>query len=383
MSDDPRFPHTKIKKEDIDKSLLSFEKYEPEWVQLSSVIPKIQPWFWPGMIPNNTLTLFAGIGGIGKSLLLLYLAAKTTTAEIFKAGGFDHQLPKGSVILLSAEDDIEYHISPKLMAMNADCEKIHYLKSKVGSVSKKKKFIELDKDIYILEQKINELTDVKLIIIDPISYFTGDTKDHVSTEVANFLNQLIDLAKKYNIAIVLNKHLRKQASGSKGAISAANEVGGSGAWTNTPRKCWLITDHHEDENVKIITQMKDNLSKKNTNSLAFKISPKSIINGELSIETTEVTWLDQTISMSSTDAVSKESYEKSKIETAIDLILDYLKVNGQSLVSNIQDCLLKKGVKRTTFLRSCMQFEQVYADVLLISRGIKNSKLYMLKQNFE
>ncbi len=359
--------------------LEQFEIYEPEWETLDKVKAKTQPWFWPGIIPRDTITLFGGYGGIGKSLILLYLAAKTTTGESFKAGGLEHKFPKGSVILLSAEDEKEYQIKPKLVAMNADLNKIHYHKSKIGQRSNNKKFIELDKDLHVIEQKIKEIGDVKLIIIDPIVYFLGDVRDHINPEVANFLQSLIDLSKKYQIATVLNKHLRKQATGSKGAQAAADEVGGAGAWTNTPRRCWLITNWHEDINVKVITKMKDNLGKSEDEAFAYRIHSTSIIEDNVSVETTHLVWLDHMISITADEAVSEEHYEKSKHKKSIDFIHAYLKKNGQSLVKSIREkAIAQQLCSDRTFKEAEREFETIFKDNLKIERGIKNQKMYML-----
>lgn len=339
---------------------------------------KIQPWFWAGMIPDQTLTLFGGQGGIGKSLLLLYIAAKTSTGEMFKAGGLDHQLKKGSVILLSAEDDPECQIKPKLEACGADLDKVYHLMVKENVQTKEEEFLGLDVDLFRLEKAIKEIGDVKLIVIDPITYFTGAIKDHISGEVANFLHRLMKIAKKYDLAIILNKHLRKQGSGAKGVANAASEIGGAGAWTNTPRKCWLITNHHEDTDVKVITQMKDNLSKNSSDSLAYKIVPATVYEDGLQIKTTRLQWLDQLVNMTAAEAIDQTTYEKGKFEQTIDLILSYLKDNGQSLVKNISIFCQSHGISDITFRRSCAEFEQRYKDILKIERGMKNSKMYRL-----
>lgn len=381
MSDKRRPDKTSSElKDKYSSPIQPFETYEPIWTRVSDVVSTPQKWFWNGFIPDRNITLFAGVGGIGKSLLLLYIMAKTTTGERFNAGGIDHQLPKGSVILLSAEDDLQEQIRPKLLAAEADTAKIHYITSKTGKLSKKKKFIELDRDLHFIEQKIKELKDVRLIVIDPIQYFLGEIKEHINFEVANFLQSLIDLAKTYDIAIVFNKHLRKQASGAKGISSAVSEVGGAGAWTNTPRKCWLITNHHENHEIKIITQLKDNLSKGTRDCLAYKIIPTTTIEIDQSlINSTTLVWLDQTLSFSSDEAVSKDVYEKSKLDIAIDLIVEHIKINGQSLLMNIEQSLLKKGVKKATFTRAYPEFEKLYAENLIISYGLKRAKMYQFK----
>lgn len=361
-----------------------FETYKPVWVDLVALEELPQPWFWEGFIPSSTLTLFAGKGGIGKSLLLLTLAAHVSSGKSFNAGGLTHQLPHGSVLLLSAEDDPQYQIKPKLVAAEADLSKIHYIQSLAADYSRQHKFLDLNKDIDHLELKIQELKDVKLIIIDPITYFIGDIKDNYNKDVADFLQKLINLSKKYELAIILNKHLRKSANGSNGASIAADEIGGAGAWINTPRKSWLITNYHEDEKVKVITDIKSNLNEKSEKCLAFKISPYSIeAKGRrklgIIIKTTVLEWLPNLITMTADDAVNKEKYIKNKIDYAVDLIYKYIEENGQSLRQNIRDHLLKKGVAEITFKRACKLFKDQFKDVLIIEKTHNKSEQYMFK----
>lgn len=376
---DKTFTPSEIASANRRSNVGQFESYEPEWLKMSDIEPKTQPWFWPGMIPLDSITLFGGVGGIGKSLLLLYLLAKTTTGEEFMAGGISHQLPQGSAILLSAEDDAEYHIMPKLIAAGAKTDFIHLIKSKKGAISKQQKFLELDKDIYILESKIKALENVKFIVIDPITYFTGDTQDHKGGDVANFLQSLNDLAKRYHLSIVLSKHRRKQSSGSRGAIGAADEIGGSGAWTNTPRRCWMITNHHEDDSIKLITKMKDNLSSSDKEALGFKILPKTIEYKDAFIETTELIWLQEKQRITADEAVNKETYEKSKYEQAIDFFFNYLKEKGQARYASIKDAAIASGISLRTMERAHDVIKEKLMHKLIKTSGIKGAIIYQLR----
>ena len=83
----------------VTKIRADVDEYELESIVASDIVAKEQPWLWPGVIPLDTSTLFVGEGGIGKSLLLLELAAKISTGDEFKAGGESVKLPQGKVII--------------------------------------------------------------------------------------------------------------------------------------------------------------------------------------------------------------------------------------------------------------------------------------------
>ena len=85
----------------------------PVLVNLADVTPRPVRWLWPGRIPLGKLTLIAGEPGLGKSFLTLDLAARVTTGNPWPddPNGYN---AASSVVILSAEDDIEDTIAPRL-----------------------------------------------------------------------------------------------------------------------------------------------------------------------------------------------------------------------------------------------------------------------------
>src|SRR5205807_3082914 len=84
-------------------------------------------WLWPSRIPLGKLTLFAGDPGLGKSLITLDIAARVTRGVDWPDSGLNEK--RGSVIILSAEDDASDTIRPRLRAAGADLDKLHELQA--------------------------------------------------------------------------------------------------------------------------------------------------------------------------------------------------------------------------------------------------------------
>src|SRR5690606_31680638 len=78
---------------------------DPAWVRLNELDRREVDWLWPGRIPLGKLTLLAGDPGLGKSLLTLDLAARISRGAAWPCAE-KSVAPTGSVILLSAEDDL-------------------------------------------------------------------------------------------------------------------------------------------------------------------------------------------------------------------------------------------------------------------------------------
>jgi putative DNA primase/helicase len=315
-----------------------------EITKLSDISCKDQPWFWPGFIPNHTVTLLAGNGGVGKSALLLYIAAQTTTGRKFSYCGFDVTLKQGKVIIMSAEDDPEYQLKPKLLAAGANQEMIDLIKCKLVGNSTKKKLINLLNDLDVLEKYIQDQGNVRLIIIDPISYFVGDLREERNSEVIHFLDELKDFAKRNNLAIILNKHLRKKGTNSGGAVSASSEIGGSAAWVTSPRITWIISNDHENPNIKIISNPKNNLANTQEECLAYQIIESTFDDKGVLFKSNTIQWEARTYRRNADDALSKEQYQKSAQNAAVEYIYKHLKENGVSQYKAIYEAALYAGI---------------------------------------
>src|SRR5438128_540885 len=86
-------------------------------VSLSTVEPAPVRWLWPGYIPLGKLTVLDGDPALGKSTLLLDLAARVSTGAPMPDGSPGLHAP---VCLLSAEDALADTIRPRLVAPDPD-----------------------------------------------------------------------------------------------------------------------------------------------------------------------------------------------------------------------------------------------------------------------
>ena len=220
--------------------------------------------------------------------------------------------------------------------------------------------------------------NVKMVIIDPVSYFTGSLKDHVNVEVANFLDSLNRLAKQYSLAILLNKHFRKQSSGSN-IQHAMSEVSGCGSWVNTPRAAWVIAKHPELKDKVCIVDLKANLKKKSFDSRAYEIIPTVVKGLKGPIETTRVDWFPDLVNISAKDILNEQAFEKTKEQQAYDFIINHLKINGQSVRKNILDAAERAGIKTRTFNRAIDKIKE--DEIVNFTAGVGGNKLLMLKKS--
>lgn len=213
----------------------------------STIKPLPIEWLWENRIPLGCLTTFSGDPKLGKSFVSLDLAAAVSRGRPMPGETERHD--PGSVVILSSEDDPARTIVPRLISSHANLEKIHILDS-IILADGNEAFPSLRADIDAIMKGVEEIGDVKLIIIDPISAYLGGTDDHRNAELRSVLSPLAQAAERLDIAIVLITHLNK-SNGTNGkhrvtgsiatvAASRANFLFAQDKNDPTHRQCFMI-----------------------------------------------------------------------------------------------------------------------------------------------
>src|SRR5450759_582030 len=112
--------------------------------------------------------------------------------------------------MLTAEDVLDDEVVPRLLAANADLDRVHILR-KIRKDGKELQFL-LGEDLDMLERAVADIGEVGLITIDPITAYMGGKLDsHKTTEVRSQLGPLKDFAERLNIAVSTITHPPKSA----------------------------------------------------------------------------------------------------------------------------------------------------------------------------
>src|SRR5438105_3738459 len=90
---------------------------------VSKVTPKKLRWLWHSRIPLGKVTVLDGDPGLGKSLLSIEIATSLSIGRPMPNAATADLEPAGAV-LLSAEDDLEDTIQPRLHLAGADLDRI-------------------------------------------------------------------------------------------------------------------------------------------------------------------------------------------------------------------------------------------------------------------
>jgi AAA domain len=220
------------------------------FLSLDRVSPRQVEWLWPGWIPRGRVTLLDGDPGLGKSTLLLDLAARLSTGHEMPDGA---PVEAGAVILLAGEDDLEETVRPRLEAAGADLARCHCLASVLHEGTKLPP--RLPGDLPILEQHVLE-TGARLLVVDPFLAFLDDAVDSYREQsIRACLQQLGELCVRQRLACVLVRHLTKY-----GSQRAIYRGGGSIAIMAAARAALLLAADPADPTNRVLAVSKTNLA---------------------------------------------------------------------------------------------------------------------------
>lgn len=250
-------------------------KKEPDVVWGDKVKVQHIDWLWPNRIPEGMLSLFAGIGGSGKSTLSLYMAAQITTGRPWIDDPTTVRKP-GDVILLSAEDSPDKIIIPRLIAMQANLKRICILKgSKITLPDGTSGLVGIDDlsktgDLDMLIETLEQAPNPQLVIIDPYTAYMGSSDSNSNTEVRSFLRPLGEIAADFNVAMLGITHLNKNQD-----LAADYRILGSVGQQNAARMVWLIAADPEDFDRRYFVWLKGNLAPRH-HGLAYRLASVNV-----------------------------------------------------------------------------------------------------------
>lgn len=208
-SDDEREPRT------ADSTAAS----SPRPIIIDAEAVQEQPirWLWYPYIPRGMLVLLDGDPGLGKSMMLVQIAA-----NLSRGLPFLDQLGKPtlmadvdgpqSTLVLSAEDSLEHVMIPRLKRAGADLTRIRFLQGWLGAEDEEHAF-EL-RHLDILRQAMTQVKPA-LVILDPLVAYLGEIDMHRANETRPLMAALKRIAEQHHCTIVGVRHPAKTDQGGR------------------------------------------------------------------------------------------------------------------------------------------------------------------------
>jgi hypothetical protein len=291
--------------------------------RLSEVQSRTVEWLWHGRIAVGKVTLVVGDPGLGKSFMTLDMAARVSAGRGFPGAG-NVPSPPGGVVLLSAEDDLADTIRPRLESAGADLTRITALESiqQNDLHDGQARMFDLGRDLAALEKAIRDEPGCRLVIIDPVSAYLGDTDSHKNTSVRAVLAPLAELARCLSVAVIAVSHLRK------GEGSAIHRTMGSLAFVAAARAAFAVTRDPDDATGRrrLLIPIKNNIGNDQT-GLAFTLSEAPASEPE---RVPSVQWTEESVTLTAEDAigtgVNRQSEQRDPIDDASEWLEKFLEL---------------------------------------------------------
>jgi hypothetical protein len=311
---------------------------------------EMQPvrWFWQDRVPLGSFGLIPGREGIGKSMLSYTLAADTTRGRL--DGVFKGQ-PR-SVIICATEDSWAHTITPRLRAAGADLSKVYRVDVITKSVNVE---LSLPSDVEALTAKIVERGDVALVLLDPlIARLASKLDTHKDAEVRQALEPISRMADEVGAVVLGIIHVNKGSS-----RDPLNMVMGSRAFAAVARFAIFVALDPDDEERRLVGQVKNNLGRMDLPTLSFTIADQLVATTAAGdeIRTGKLVWGaddDRSIRDVIGEAASKEREKKDTPRVqAEEWLSNYLgDFTGPVLREEVMAAAEKAGHHATTLKRA-------------------------------
>lgn len=232
------------------------EETKLKLINMANVQVEEVQWLLYPLIPFGKITILQGDPGEGKTTVMLHIIAQLTKGE--SLAFVEEEIPYGpmNVIYQTAEDGLGDTIKPRLLDAGADC-------SRVLVIDDSEEVLTIDDDR--LETAL-EMTDAKLIVLDPLQGYLGAGVDmHRANEIRPLMHRLSTIAEKYRCAVVLIGHMNKNSMGKTG-YRGLGSIDISAA-ARSVIVCGRIKD---DPEMRVLCQIKNSLAPE-AKAIAFRL----------------------------------------------------------------------------------------------------------------
>jgi putative DNA primase/helicase len=299
-------------------------------IRASDLTPESINWAWPNRFAFGKMAMIAGDPGLGKSTILVDIAALHSRGGEFPCG--EGRATVCETAILTAEDGLRDTLVPRLMAAEAVLDRIHFITGTrtEGTATDDTAMFDLARDVAVMRKYLKANAGIKIIIIDPLTAYLGaGAKAKENTDVRRVLTPLVKVAEEFGVLLLANNHLNK--NGGKALYRILDSI----AFVALGRTIHLVAEDPDNrENKKFICD-KSNIGSKPL-GLTYIIQ-KCWIKGEQGeeIETSRILWGTKHIDETADEALGGGDDAPTMAEEAKKFLREVL-ANGRMAVHDIE-----------------------------------------------
>jgi putative DNA primase/helicase len=218
------------------------ERVTPSLTAASQIVPRAVSWLWRGYLAIGKVSVLDGRPGLFKSGMSLDIAGRVTTGSRMP-DGFDPVLGPRNVLIVTAEDDWEDTVVPRLMAAGADLQRVYRLDDLV-----------LPDGCEQLEAHIREIA-AAFVVIDPLVAFVPSRYNlYRDQDSRGVLKPLAAVMQRTACAALGLRHVSKMSG-----IPAQDRGTGSVAIGGAARSNLIAGKDPDEEGRYVLASIKNNL----------------------------------------------------------------------------------------------------------------------------
>ena len=204
---------------------------------LDDITEEALQWLWPGYLPDNKLVHFVGASSEGKSPVTRDLIPRVTRGLKWPCGA-ENILGPRSVLLLAGEDDLADTVKPALRVGGADMKKVRLMRVTAKKGDKENDLaVALNRDTQGMMESLQQIPDLSLIVIDPITNYLGGIGMNKEDELRQHISMpLRELAGHFKVCVITVGHLNKRDKDTP----VLQRAMGAAAFTGVPRKVFVF-----------------------------------------------------------------------------------------------------------------------------------------------
>ena len=297
--------------------------------RFSELADRRPTWLWHynghGRIQQNTLCIFGGPAGTGKSTAARWVAAEMTNGTL---EGEWYGQPQ-NVAYLAIEEDLDAMVKPSLRAAGADITRLFY------------PIVEMDGTERILSSRADEaaLTEelldnnIRMLVVDPIMGTLGATVDvYRNNEVREAIQPFLNIAQAMNGLVIGIAHYRKS-----GAASGTAAITGSAAFGEVARSIFgFMKGGMDPDEPRVMSQSKNSAGREDL-ALQYALDLVPVLYDDgVATEMTRFKILgDSAVTVE--DLMSEGGAQvRTKLQEASEWLHDYLQMNGPTASKQVK-----------------------------------------------
>jgi hypothetical protein len=308
-------------------------------VPASGIVPVETRYVVEPYVPRGEATWLEGITKTGKTMVAIDLIARLTRGDILPPTSA--RIERGRAVILTCEDSPERTIVPRLIAAEADLDRVKLIRVEEEGSERIPSFVY---DSEGIEQQLRE-SRADLLMVDGTFGVLGVEDGHSYTEAYQRMLPLVGMVRRLNIGALIVRHVRKTEA------TALNRGIGSVGYASLARSTVSVAFDRDDETGarRLWAHAGSNVGETGP-TLSFTIEGVGVEGLGRAIG--RVTW-GEVVAVTADEAMreARTPDDRSALDAACDL-LDDLLGDGPKKSLDVYAAADRAGVKRPTLRRA-------------------------------